>query len=96
MLSLRRNWRFSDTTTVFALVGYSKIKVEIDHLSLCTYCGFTVNSASTYHSKLSGPAWGVGMQWKTRKHGYRSLKYMDYSDSGFELRGVQLNFGTYF
>jgi len=57
-LSLRRNWRVSDTTTAFALVGYSKIKVEIDHLSLCTYCGFTVNSEGTYRSKLSGPAWG--------------------------------------
>jgi len=96
MLSLRRNWRVTDTTTAFALVGYSKIKVEIDQLSLCTYCGFTINSEGNYRSKLSGPAWGVGLQWKTSSNGYRSLKYMDYSERGFEFRGVHLNFGTYF
>lgn len=92
MLSLRRNWQINDTTTVFVVAGYSKIRIEIDHLSLCIFCGFTVNSANTYRSKLTGAAWGVGMQWKTNNNGYRSLKYMDHSESGFGFKGLHLNF----
>lgn len=93
LLSLRRNWKINDVTTAFALVGYSKVKIKIDNLSLCVYCGFTVSSNNTYRNSLSGPAWGVGMQWKTRNNLYRSLEYMDHSDKGFGFSGVHLNFG---
>ena len=96
MLSLRRNWKINDTTTVFALVGYSKTYIKIDHLSVCIYCGFSINSQNTYRSKRSGSAWGLGMQWKTSNKGYRSLKYVDHSQSGFDFSGVHLDFGTYF
>ena len=93
LLSLRRNWKINEKFTAFALIGYSKIKFEIENLGLCIVCGFTVSSETTYRNTQSGPAWGVGMQWKTSNNRYGSLKYMDHSESGFGFTGIHLNFG---
>ena len=103
LLYLRGNWPISETIAGFALVGYSKIEIEIDKTTF--NCGPLfpiipvylnedgVGSTTTYRNKESGIAWGVGLQWKPRPHSYLSLKYIDQSVDDFDFSGIYLAWG---
>lgn len=103
LLFLRGNWPISKKTTGFALVGYSKIELEIEKATFD--CGplfpiFPVclkedglGSTTTYRNKESGIAWGAGLEWKRTPQSYLSLKYIDQSVDDFDFSGVYFSFG---
>lgn len=102
LLYLRGNLPFNKTTTGFALVGSSKVKVEgtTSYVSCLIFCEDSLietTSIADYNNTESGIALGLGMQWDV-KHGRRIvLQYIDYLyDSDFDFSGIYFSYGGIF
>ncbi|MDH3386806.1 MAG: porin family protein [Gammaproteobacteria bacterium] len=97
LLYLRRNWRISDNTTPFIMLGYAQVELKSERISACLlFCGdlIVTSTHTTYRSKDSGYAWGLGIQRNMRDNKAWSLRYVDYTSSDFEFTGVHLGFRT--
>ena len=92
-IHLRRHWYLGDDTGLFGQVGYARIEIESEDVSVCLFfCQPQVNSRTTYRNKESGWSWGVGIQHRYGHQRLWSLGYVDYSDSDFEFSGWHLGF----
>lgn len=94
---LQREWPVAERFRLHAMIGFSRVEIEDEEFVCPPFfpCLPLTEPETTYRNRESGLAYGFGGSWIVNDTIGLSLRYIDYSDSGFDYRTVHFGFNVH-